>query len=53
MHDRARVVSNSEVVDLVQVVLHEVVAHVAHDVVPHDLDVVVTVGPGLLVPETW
>jgi hypothetical protein len=39
------------VVDLVEVVLHEVVAHVAHDVVPQDLNVLVAISAGLLVPE--
>ena len=52
MHDRAGVVGSSKVVDLVEVVLHEVVAHVTHDVVPEDLHVIVTIGPGLLMPET-
>lgn len=51
MHDRAGIVGSSEVVDLVEVVLHEVVAHVAHDVVPQDLDVVIAISAGLLVPE--
>ena len=51
MHDRTGVVGSSKVVDLVEVVLHEVVAHVAHDVVPEDLHVIVTIGPGLFVPE--
>ncbi len=51
MHDGAGIVGSSEVVDLVEVVLHEVVAHVAHDVVPQDLNVLVAISAGLLVPE--
>ena len=51
MHDGAGIVGSSEVVYLVEVVLHEVVAHVAHDVVPQDLNVLVAISAGLLVPE--
>lgn len=51
MHDGAGIVGSSEVVDLVEVVLHEVVAHVAHDVVPQDFNVLVAISAGLLVPE--
>jgi hypothetical protein len=51
VHDGAGVIGGAEVVDLVEVVLHEVIAHVTHDVVPQDLHVVIAVSAGLLVPE--
>lgn len=38
-------------VDLVKVQLQEVVAHLALDVIPHDLHKIIAVSPGLLMEE--
>ena len=51
MHDRASVILGSEMIDLPEVVLEEVELHAALDVGPVDGDVLVPVGPALLVPE--
>jgi hypothetical protein len=51
VHDRAGIVEGAKVVDLVEVVLQKVVAHVVHDVVPQDLHMFIAVGARLLVPK--